>query len=56
MNMWWNFVARTGEEIAAAREEWVTGDRFGTVHGYAAPPLAAPTLPDTPLKPRGRTR
>ena len=20
--MWWNFIARTGEEIAAARERW----------------------------------
>ena len=26
--MWWNFVARSGEEIARAREDWVAG-RFG---------------------------
>ncbi len=54
--MWWNFVARTGEEIAAAREDWATGDRFGTVRGYQGERLSAPTMPATPLKPRGRTR
>jgi redox-sensitive bicupin YhaK (pirin superfamily) len=54
--MWWNFVGRTGAEIAAAREAWMTGDRFGEVHGYAGRRLAAPALPDVPLKPRGRVR
>lgn len=54
--MWWNFVARTGEEIARARDDWMTGDRFGEVHGYDGPPVPAPALPATPLKPRGRTR
>jgi redox-sensitive bicupin YhaK (pirin superfamily) len=54
--MWWNFVARSHEEIASAREDWTTGTRFGEVHGYAGPPLQAPALPPTPLKPRGRTR
>ena len=49
--MWWNFVARTGEEIAQAREDWVAG-RFGEVHGYPGEPLAAPPLPAVPLKPR----
>ena len=49
--MWWNFVARTGEEIARAREDWVSG-RFGVVHGYPGAPLAAPALPDIPLKAR----
>jgi quercetin 2,3-dioxygenase len=42
--MWWNFVARTPEEIAAAREEWERGTRFGEVHGYAGPRLHAPAL------------
>ena len=42
--MWWNFVARTPEEIAAAREEWERGSRFGEVHGYAGPRLHAPAL------------
>ncbi|GAA3890322.1 pirin family protein [Streptomyces sedi] len=54
--LWWNFIGRTQEEIAQARADWTTGDRFGTVTGYAGPPLAAPPLPSTPLKPRGRVR
>ena len=41
--MWWNFVARTPEEIAAAAGEWARG-RFGTVNGYDGEPLAAPRL------------
>jgi redox-sensitive bicupin YhaK (pirin superfamily) len=53
--MWWNFVGRTHEEIATARAEWESGDRFGTVTG-AGTPLAAPPLPPGPLKPGGRTR
>ncbi len=54
--MWWNFVGRTGDEIGEAREAWMAGDRFGEVHGYAGDRLAAPALPPTPLKPRGRVR
>jgi hypothetical protein len=27
--MWWNFVARTPEEIAQARSDWQTHQRFG---------------------------
>jgi hypothetical protein len=42
--MWWNFVARTHEEIAAAREEWEKGTAFGEVRGYDGPALAAPPL------------
>jgi hypothetical protein len=49
--MWWNFVARTGAEIAQAREDWIAG-RFGDVRGYPGDPLAAPPLPPVPLKPR----
>jgi hypothetical protein len=49
--VWWNFVARSGEEIARAREDWAAG-RFRAVHGYPGHPLAAPPLPDVPLKPR----
>ena len=49
--MWWNFVARSGEEITRAREDWAAG-RFGEVHGYPGPPLAAPELPPVPLRPR----
>jgi redox-sensitive bicupin YhaK (pirin superfamily) len=49
--MWWNFVARSAEEITQAREDWVAG-RFPEVYGYPGSPLAAPPLPPVPLKPR----
>jgi hypothetical protein len=49
--MWWNFVARSAEEITQAREDWAAG-RFDAVHGYPGAPLAAPPLPGVPLKPR----
>ena len=41
--MWWNFVARTHEEIERARTEWQAGT-FGEVHGYAGPRIEAPPL------------
>ena len=41
--MWWNFVARTPEEIAAAVAGWQQG-MFGEVGGYAGAPLAPPPL------------
>jgi hypothetical protein len=41
--MWWNFVARTPEEIAAARTDWEDG-RFGEVTAYNGPRLHAPPL------------
>jgi redox-sensitive bicupin YhaK (pirin superfamily) len=49
--MWWNFAARSGGEIARAREDWAAG-RFPEVPGYPGPPLAAPALPAVPLRPR----
>ena len=52
--MWWNFVARSHEEIVAARDEWEAGSsRFGTVPG-GQEPLPAPALPTTRLLPRHR--
>jgi redox-sensitive bicupin YhaK (pirin superfamily) len=54
--MWWNFVARSHEEIVAAREDWAGGNGFGRVTGYAGEPLAAPALPAVRLNPRGRVR
>jgi redox-sensitive bicupin YhaK (pirin superfamily) len=54
--MWWNFVARSHDEITQAREDWMQGDRFGEVSGYDGDPLPAPELPHVPLKPRGRAR
>lgn len=41
--MWWNFVARSPEEIAEARAKWESG-AMGEVKGYAGPRLAAPPL------------
>jgi redox-sensitive bicupin YhaK (pirin superfamily) len=42
--MWWNFVARTQEEIAQAREDWLQHQRFGEVKAYKGPRLPAPEL------------
>ncbi len=42
--MWWNFVARTPDEIAEARADWEAQRRFGEVQGYPRPRLAAPEL------------
>ncbi|MEV7271738.1 pirin family protein [Streptomyces bacillaris] len=54
--MFWNFIGRSHEEIARAREEWMAGERFGEVKGYDGDRLAAPELPPVALKPRGRVR
>ena len=41
--MWWNYVARTAEEVQAAHDDWEAGsDRFGTV------PSALPRVPSKP--------
>ena len=42
--MWWNFVARTPEEIAQARTDWENHERFGDVPAYSGPRLRAPEL------------
>jgi hypothetical protein len=55
--MWWNFVGRGHEEIAAFREAWQgEADQFGRVEGYRGTPqrLPAPPLPAVRLKPRTR--
>jgi len=44
--MWWNFVAREPGEIAAAREDWAAGRRFGPVPGYPGERLEAPPFAD----------
>ncbi|QNE21857.1 pirin family protein [Kribbella qitaiheensis] len=60
--MWWNFIGRTHEDIVAARNDWLASieaagnERFPTVPGYDGPPLPAPVLPGTRLKPRPRSR
>ena len=47
--MWWNFVARTTDEIAAARDDWQAGRRFGDVRAYAGERLAAPRFLARPV-------
>ena len=42
--MWWNFVARTAEEIAQFRDDWEQRRRFGDVTSYQGARLAAPEL------------
>ncbi len=42
--MWWNFVARTPEEIRSARDDWESGRRFGNVVAYKGRRLSAPEL------------
>ena len=54
--MWWNFVARSHDEVVAFREAWQSGsDQFGHVEGYRGdvPRLPAPVLPRVRIKPRG---
>ncbi len=49
--LWWNFVGRTREEMAAYAAEWngrEDGGVFGQVRGYDGPRLMAPVVP--PLK------
>jgi redox-sensitive bicupin YhaK (pirin superfamily) len=59
--MWWNFVARSHEEIARARDTWQReigpdrrggGERFGVVTGFDGAALPAPELPAVHLRPR----
>jgi redox-sensitive bicupin YhaK (pirin superfamily) len=53
--MWWNFVGRSHDEIAAYRRQWQDNDaRFGAVDGYrgAVSRLPAPSLPNATLRPR----
>jgi quercetin 2,3-dioxygenase len=52
--VWWNFVARTREEIAAATSDWNAGRHFGPVHGSPAPRLIAPDVGGLTLRPGGR--
>lgn len=45
--LWWNFVGRTQQELAEARQQWVEGHaRFGTTPAYEGPRLEAPVLPE----------
>ena len=62
--MWWNFLARSTEEISRYREEWQNhGERFGRVEGYVGhggpgknregmARIPAPELPPVRMRPR----
>jgi hypothetical protein len=55
--MWWNFVARSHEEVERARARWNAGgdERYGEVTHYPTDErLSAPPLPNVRLRPRGR--
>ena len=51
--MWWNFVARTPEEIREARNDWEAHRTFGEVPAYTGARIPAPALvrlaPPNPL-------
>ena len=51
--MWWNFVARTPEEIREARNDWEAHRTFGEVPAYKGARIPAPSLvrlaPPNPL-------
>jgi quercetin 2,3-dioxygenase len=54
--MWWNFVARSHEEIVEFRTAWEQqSDQFGSVDGYTGETrrLPAPALPNGRLRARG---
>lgn len=56
--MWWNFIGRSHEQIAAFREQWqAAAERFGEVSGYVGEVdrIPAPALPNVRLRPRTRT-
>jgi redox-sensitive bicupin YhaK (pirin superfamily) len=43
--LWWNFVARSNEDMIRAREQWEQrATRFGDVSGYGGQRLSAPPL------------
>ena len=48
--VWWNFVARTPEEIRTATENWNAGREFGEVPNTPLAPLKAPDLTGLSLK------
>jgi redox-sensitive bicupin YhaK (pirin superfamily) len=47
--MWWNFVARSPDEIREARDDWQARRRFGEVRAYDGPRLEAPPLLARPV-------
>lgn len=51
--MWWNFIGRTHQDIATAREQWNKRDvRFGEFEDRIGGWIPAPELPNVTLQPR----
>ncbi|MEV7865597.1 pirin family protein [Streptomyces sp. NPDC088124] len=51
--MWWNFIGRSHEDIAKAREDWeASSDRFGVIEDFPGGRLPAPALPNAVITPR----
>ena len=51
--MWWNFIARSSDEIVEMRETWnARDDRFGEVEDTIGGWIPAPELPNVTLRPR----
>jgi quercetin 2,3-dioxygenase len=48
--MWWNFVARTPDDITQAARAWADG-QFGDIPGYRGVPMTAPPLDPARLRP-----
>jgi len=51
--LWWNFVARSVQEMETATRDWQAGIRFGQVHGARGAPLDAPELRGLSLRSGG---
>jgi redox-sensitive bicupin YhaK (pirin superfamily) len=50
--MWWNYVARTRDEVGAAHRDWsARSERFGTVASELEPIDVGPPPWEAPLKP-----
>jgi len=51
--MWWNFIARTHDEIQEARASWnARTERFGDFYDDLGPWIPAPNMPNVILQPR----
>jgi redox-sensitive bicupin YhaK (pirin superfamily) len=48
--LWWNFVARTQDEIVQATRDWNERRRFGEVEGFDGPRLTAPDVSTLKLR------
>jgi quercetin 2,3-dioxygenase len=49
ITIWWNFVARTPEEIRTARDDWEQHRRFDEVRAYKGERLKAPSFSTQPV-------